>query len=252
MSQELVLKNKGLITNSNQLSEVPVGALATARNIVIDKDSVAESRRGYGRESNPGSSSDIRNDRATSYQDHLIVRRSNDNTMAYKVNGVGYTNYSGTYQHPDSSYAKMQFVQASGNLYFPTSVGIRVLDVYTGPIYQTGMPKALDGVGSITGSSGFLNFDRQIAYRVVWGSRDANNNLYLGAPSQRIIVVNPSATAATRDVSLTFTIPSGISTSDFSKCIAPRNLLASQPSQPMSFSLCMKQALQAEKFLQRP
>lgn len=203
------------MTNSNQLSEAPDGALSIAKNIVIDKDSVAESRRGFVRESNAPASSAIRNDKATSYQDHLIVHRSSDDTLAYKVNGVGYTDYSSTYEHPDDNYARMRFMQASGNLYFTTSSGIKVLDVYTGPVYSAGMPKGLDGVGSITGSSGMMNYNTQVAYRVVWGSRDANNNLYLGPPSQRIVVVNPNATAATRDVSLTITIPSGITTSDF-------------------------------------
>jgi hypothetical protein len=231
MSQQLVLQNKGLVTNSNQLSEVPDGALTMARNIVIDKDSVAESRRGYAKELNPAASDLVRNDRATSYQDHLIVRRSNDDSMAYKVDGVGYTSFSGTYQHPDDDYARMQFAQSNGNLYFTTSAGIRVLDAYTGPIYSTGMPRGLDGTGAITGASGFMNFDRQVAYRIVFGSRDANNNLYLGTPSQRIIVVNPAATAATRDVALTFTLPAGITTSDFFQVYRSRES-ASESAEP--------------------
>lgn len=213
MSQKLVLKNKGLNTNANQLSEVPEGALSIADNIVIDKDSVAESRRGFSRESNPASDTLVRNDRVTSFQDHVIVHRSNDNTMAYKVDGVGYTNFAGTYDHPDSSLARMQFMQASGNLYFTTSLGVKLLDSYAGPVYSTGMPRGLDGVGSTTGASGMMTNNTQVAYRILWGSRDANNNLYFGTPSQRIIVSNSSG--GTRDVSLTFTIPSGISTSDF-------------------------------------
>lgn len=211
MSQKLVLKNTGLNTNANQLSEVPEGALSIADNIVIDKDSVAESRRGYGRLASAPASDAIRNDRITSYQDKLIVRRSSNDTMAYY--NAGWTDYSGTYLHPDSDLARMQFMQASGNLYFTTSLGVKVLDVYSGPVYSTGMPRGLDGVGSTTGASGMMSNNTQVAYRILWGSRDANNNLYLGTPSQRIIVSNSSG--GTRDVSLTFTIPSGISTSDF-------------------------------------
>jgi len=215
MSQSLVLKIKGLQTNQNQLSEVPEGALSLAQNIVIDKDSVAESRRGFAREANAPAADLLRNDRVTSYQSRTIVRRSSNNTMAYKTEGLGYTDYAGTYLHPDADYARMQFAQSNGNLYFTTSVGIKVLDVFSGPVYTTGMPRALDGVGSLTGSSGMMNFNKQVAYRLVWGSRDANNNLYLGTPSQRIVVVNPNSTAATRDVSLTLTVPDGIATSDF-------------------------------------
>lgn len=211
MSQELILKNTGLFTNANQLSEVPEGALSLASNVVIDKDSVAESRRGFGRLENAPASDLIRNDRITTYQDKLIVHRSSDNTMAYY--NAGWTNYSGTYLHPDSDLARMQFSQANGNLYFTTSTGVKVLDVYTGPVYSTGMPRGLDGSGATTGASGFMSNNTQVAYRIVWGSRDANNNLYLGTPSQRIIVSNTAG--GTRDVSLTFTIPSGITTSDF-------------------------------------
>ena len=212
MSQSLVLKHKGLFTNSNQLSEVPVGALSLAKNIVIDKDGVAEPCRGFDRILYPPTST-IRHDRAVNYQDHLIVRRSNNDAMAYYVDGAGFTAYSGTYAHPDDDYARMQFAQSNGNLYFTTSLGIKVLDVFSGPVYSTGMPRGLDGVGSTTGASGMMTDNTQVAYRVLWGSRDSNNNLYLGTPSQRIIVANSSG--GTRDVSLTFTIPSGITTSDF-------------------------------------
>ena len=211
MSQELILKNTGLFTNANQLSEVPPGALSIAKNTVIDKDSVAESRRGFNRLGSAPASDLIRNDRITTYQDKLIVRRSSNNTMAYY--NSGWTDYSGTYLHPDSDTARMQFAQANGNLYFTTSTGVKVLDAYNGTILSTGMPRGLDGVGSTTGSSGMMSNNTQVAYRIVWGSRDANNNLYLGTPSQRIIVANTSG--GTRDVSLTFTIPSGITTSDF-------------------------------------
>ena len=83
MSQNLVLKNKGLFTNSNQLSDVPEGALALAKNIVIDKDGVAEPCRGFDRLLYPAASSAVRNDRLTTYQDHLIARLSNNDTMAY-------------------------------------------------------------------------------------------------------------------------------------------------------------------------
>lgn len=211
MGQELLLKNTGLNTNSNQLSMVPDGSMSMATNVVIDKDGVVEPRRGFNRLPNAALADATRNDRITSFQDKIIVRRSNDNSMAYY--NSGWTNYSGTYAHPDSDQARMQFMQASGNLYFTTSTGVKVLDNYAGPIYSTGMPRALDGFGVTTGASGMMSNNTQVAYRIIWGSRDANSNLYFGTPSQRIIVSNSSG--GTRDVSLTFTIPAGISTSDF-------------------------------------
>jgi hypothetical protein len=216
MAQTLLLKNSGLQTNSNQLSAVSEGALNLANNISIDKDEVAESRRGFKRLSDTIANNDARFDRITGYQGAIIARRKDNDTMNYWQSGIGWTAYSGTYEHPDVDLARMQFLQQSGNLYFTTSLGVKVLDNYAGPIYNTGMPKGLDGVGSTTGTSGFMAHNTQRAYRIVWGTKDANNNLYLGAPSQRIIVANTvGGTGTSRDVSLTFTIPAGITVNDF-------------------------------------
>lgn len=213
MAQSLPIKIKGLKTNSNQLSDVEPGALSIAKNIVIDKDDVAESRRGLGYLSDAPASSSTRADRLTSYQNKIIARRSNDNTLSYWTSGVGWTDYSGTYSNPDNDFARMRFLQSAGNLYFTTSEGLKVLDVYSGPVYDTGMPQGLDGTATTTGGSGFMSNNTQVAYRIVWGTKDANNNLYLGAPSQRIIVSNSSG--GSRDVSITFTIPDGITVNDF-------------------------------------
>lgn len=211
-NQILNLKIRGLHTNENQLSaELSDGALSIANNVVIDADNQVSSRRGFTTLTTLTSGSD-RVDAITSYQDKIIVHRSNDNKMSYYSSST-WTDYSGTYSNPDSDYARMKFAQMNSNLYFTTSTGVSMLDVYSGSIYGTGMPKGLDAVASTTGASGFMANNTQVAYRVIWGARDANNNLYLGSPSQRFIASN--STGGTRDVSITLTIPSGITTSDF-------------------------------------
>lgn len=214
MSQILNLQFKGLVTNSNSLSPqvIDAGGLSIARNVVIDSSNQITSRRGF--ETVPPFNSPVdRTDVMSVYQEKLIVRRSNDNKLAY-FDGVNtWIDYAGTYSHPDADYARMKLSQANGNLYFTTSDGVQLLDSISGPVYATGMPKGLDGTAINTGTSGFMTNNSQVAYRIVWGSRDASNNLYLGAPSQRIIVSN--ATGGSRDNSLTFTIPSGITTADF-------------------------------------
>jgi hypothetical protein len=53
----------------------------------------------------------------------------------------------------------------------------------------------------------------QVAYRIVWGKTDANDNKIIGAPSQRFTVGNNSG--GTRDVSINFTIPAGITVTHF-------------------------------------
>lgn len=229
MGQSVVLKARGLITSTNQVSsDTPEGALSVATNVVIDSDSIIQSRRGFERIT--GSFADVasRVDRLTSYQDKLIGHRSNDNKLALYDAGV-WTDYSGTYPHPDADFARTRFSEMNGNLYFTSASGIYMLDSVAGPVYATGIPKGLDGSAALSGASGFMTDDTQVAYRVLWGSRDINSNLYLGAPSQRIIVAN--STGGTRDVALTFTIPEGISTSDFYQ-VYRSSLSATAASEP--------------------
>lgn len=211
MAQIIELQIKGLHTSGNNFSETPKGALSKAQNIVIDKDSIAESRRGFQR-ANVQADNDDRIDKLSSYQGKIIGRRSNDNGLSY-YSGSSWVDYSGTYLHPDADYGRMKFTDFNGNKYFTTSMGMMVLDAIAGPVYTTGMPRGLDGEAALSGASGFMANNTQVAYRIVWGTRDANSNLYLGAPSQRIIISN--ASGGTRDVALTFTIPSGITTGDF-------------------------------------
>lgn len=211
MAQDLKLKVRGLHTHGNELSEVPEGALATADNIVIDQDSVAESRRGLDRLSHALSDSAFRANKIFFYQDKQIVHYSTDK-LAYYDSGSGWVDYSGSFEHPDSSNAKMRTAEANSNFYFTSSDGVMKLDSYNGSVYSAGMYKGLDCKASLTGTSGFLPDDTQAAYRIVWGYRDANNNLILGAPSQRAAVANSAG--GTRDVVLDITIPDGVSTDD--------------------------------------
>lgn len=53
----------------------------------------------------------------------------------------------------------------------------------------------------------------QSAYRQLWGIKDANNNVIYGAPTGRVIATNTGTTAC--NVNVTFSIPSGITTSHF-------------------------------------
>lgn len=229
MSQVVNVKARGLITSTNQIStDTPEGALSVARNVVIDNDNTIQSRRGFQRLESALSSSSDRVDRFAEYQEEIVAHRSNDSKLC-RFDGAVWTDYSGTYSHPDSDYARIRFAEFNGNLYFTASDGIKMLDSITGPIYSTGMPKGLEGSLSLTGASGFMTNNAQVAYRVVWGTRDANNNLYLGAPSQRITTSNSSG--GTRDVIITFTIPAGVTTSDFYQ-VYRSGLSASSSTEP--------------------
>ncbi len=209
--QKLDLQLKGLYTSPNNLSAIPQGALEIADNVVINNQNIVDSRRGqtqYGTALTIGSN---QVDKIFNYATSLIV--SYDNKLAYDSDNAGaFVNYSGTYTPPSSSF-KMRSLEAQRNFYFTTSLGVYKLDAITSTPKKAGVVQALSGTGAVDGASGFLTNNHSVAYRLVWGYVDENNNLIVGAPSQRLIVTNNSG--GTRDVSLTFLIPSSITTEYF-------------------------------------
>lgn len=210
MSQLLQLKHKGLYTAPNEFSAVPEGALMTANNIVIDADQIAEPRRGQDRVYTLPNADD-RISRYTVYQDTLLAAW-NGASVGY-LSGSAFVALSGTYAHPDSSLARLRFLPANNNLYFNTSTGVYKMDAYNATPTLSGVPKALDIQLTLNGASGFLATANQVGYRVVWGIKDAQNNIITGAPSGRATIVN--STGGDRNVSFVVTIPSGITTSHF-------------------------------------
>ncbi len=211
-SQKLDLQIRGLYTSPNNLSGVPQGALQRADNIVINSKNVADSRRGQTQYGNPLTVGSGQVNKLFNYASSLIT--SYDDKLAYDAGSGNWVPYSGTYNDPAANY-KMRSMEALKNFYFTTSEGIKKLDAITSTPRKSGVVKALGGSGSTTGSSGFLLENSAVAYRLVWGYRDLNNNLLLGSPSQRVVVINPAGTGATKDVSLTFSIPDTITTEYF-------------------------------------
>lgn len=213
MSQSLQLKIKGLFTSLNELSECPEGALLVADNIDIVKDSIAEPRRGFERVTGGFSTASHRTAKTWFYQEKQFAHHGvfgSENTISFLSSGV-WTSV-GTFSAP-TGYRVMP-LEANQNLYLTTSTGIQKLDAYNGAAALAGAYKALDLQASLSvGAGSALLNGKIVAYRVVWGYRDANDNLVRGAPSAREEISN--TTGGDKDVSLTFTIPSGVTTAWF-------------------------------------
>lgn len=214
-AKTLALKIAGLYTDPNTFSEVPQGiTLALANNLVLDRDSILASRRGFPQY---GVSPDgaTRQRSIFDFKDTLILHDEND-ILAYDSAGNGsvWTAFPGTYVAPGgNSTDRIATFQSNKNLYLATNSGIyKMTDATTAPILA-GVSAGLGGSGTTTGASGFMSTNTNVAYRIVWGYRDDNENLILGAPSDRIVVSNTSG--GDRDVSLTFFIPADITTSYF-------------------------------------
>lgn len=214
MAQTLNLRCRGLITNPNSLDEAQVnGALAIADNIVIDKDNLAESRRGFTRY---GQYLDVGNYTDTiegifNYKEDLLVSFNNKIARDSKNNDP-WIEYTGTFTEPASDF-KIRSLQQNENFYITTNDGIKKLDKIDGQFTDAGMVRSLDGFGQVTGSTGWFTDNASVAYRMVWAKYDANNNLILGAPSSRVVVGNSTGNSV--NVSLSFLVPDEVTTDYF-------------------------------------
>ena len=208
--QKLTLKIAGLYTSPNELDSVPEGALLKADNIDIIKDNIAEPRRGFRRLSAGFSTSTDRSDVTFFYQDKQFSHHGTLNSadeLSYFDSGTW--NSVGSYSAPTAE-TRIKTLKSNQNLYFTSSDGIKKMDAYTSTPVASGAAKALDISAALNGSSGFLNNNNRVAYRLLFGYKDANDNLILGAPSGRTSIKNTSGGG--RDIDVTATIPDGVTT----------------------------------------
>lgn len=201
MSSTVILKAAGLNTSPNELS-VPEGSLSDASNVLIRRDGIVEQRRGFKLYGTPGATSNDRVKQLTTYRNRII--RHITDKLQFDSDGTGtFLSFAGSFLEADPSL-RMKFIESNGNLYFTSSNGIQKVsaktadNLVTSTIVTAGAAKAIDITGSIiytpNSQTGFLPQDSVVAYRVVWGYKDANNNLILGEPSQREIVYNHQIT----------------------------------------------------------
>lgn len=213
-----ILKARTLATFKNKLS-IPEGSLLTADNIVIDQDNIITPRRGFKSYSCAAACCACIK-AIFEYKDRII--RHHGTTLEYDCCSTAgcFTAFSGSYTEPETGI-RIKSVEANSNLYFTTTDGIKKISgtlnsccntnftTAANFISDAGAPKALDITGVVSYSCGaFLSGLSKTAYRVVWGYRDNNNNLLLGAPSSRLVISNTTCCEAT--VCLTFSIPTDV------------------------------------------
>lgn len=217
--QSVTLKISGLNTYKSYLSAVPAGALEEALNIVIDRDDIAEIRRGFFQFGNTFGIGSDRQKQLFSYKNRIL--RHYTNKIQYDSDGEGlFVDFSGNYNEITTG-RRIKSIESNGNFYFTTDTGIKKLsvasnsDFSTTTIIDAGGPKALDiKVSPNYTQEGFLLPLSKVAYRIVWGYTDANNNLILGAPSQRAIVQNNDSVNSCI-TSLTFSVPQDVTSTSF-------------------------------------
>jgi predicted RNA-binding protein with TRAM domain len=221
MASTVLIKAAGLQTSPNELGRED-GALIEAKNVIIKRDNIIEPRRGFAVYGNqlPDTAETVK--QLTSYRNRLILHYANK--LRYDSDGTGtFRDFLGNYMETQSGL-RMKFIEASGNLYFTTSDGVQKISARTannfsdsGVITQAGAVKAVDftalPIYTPNSQSGFLPQDSAVSYRVVWGYNDVNNNLVLGAPSQRVVASNPMIELLVRDYTRVLSVLDGFANS---------------------------------------
>ena len=206
MSSIVNIKALGLNFSPNNL-DVPPGSMSEASNIIIKRNSVVESRRGFKLFGSSFSSVGDRAKQLLFYKTRLFRHYFDSglqaNKLQYDSDGNGtFVSLNGTYNETQVGL-RIKSIESNGNFYFTTDQGIQKISAKTpndlsanvGLVTPAGGIKAIDLSSRIKltpgNISGFLPQDSTVAYRLVWGSKDLNNNLILGTPSQRSELYNP-------------------------------------------------------------
>lgn len=190
-----LLKARGLITYKNEIN-VPDGAMDVADDIVIDEDDVIEIRRG---QADFGTSLPSESDRVKQILEYKdIILRHYDSKLQFDDGLGNFTDFNGSYQELEDGL-RIKYLEANGNFYFTDVTGIKKISsksssqINQNSIQDSGIPRALSLQGSLAYSQGgILPPQSKVAYRVLWGRKDNNNNLLLGYPSERFVITNTS------------------------------------------------------------
>jgi hypothetical protein len=202
MASGVTLKAAGLNISPNLL-ELPAGSLIEAKNVIIRRDNVIESRRGfalYGEEL-PDPAERVK--QLFTYKQRILRHYSNKLQFQNGTNNDGTVNFdqfSGNYSETETGL-RIKSIEANGNFYFTTSDGIKKLSAATSDELSSinptssGVPKAIDLQAKLLTVLGdqesFFTQNGVVAYRILWGKKDASNNLLLGAPSESVQIYNP-------------------------------------------------------------
>lgn len=219
MAQSVLLRARGLHTFKNPLSEIPEGSLEEALNIIIDRDGVIEPRRGVAQYT---STFNNQIKQIMEYKDRIIAHHGNKLIFEDSALDGTFNEFSGSFTEVESGL-RIKYLEANGNFYFTTNEGIKKisassasqLSTASGYITESGGAKALDLEVKIDASqAGFLEPLNKVAYRIVWGIRDANDNLILGSPSSRAVVENKDSVNSVI-TELNFPIPDDVNSTNY-------------------------------------
>ncbi len=202
-----IIKTTGLETFGSEISR-PEGSLKKGLNVNIDEDAVITPRRGfndYGLPTSGIESSILLTSQIMEYK-NAIIRQYTDK-LEYEDTSKVFQSITGTFAQLREGY-RTKWQEASSNLYFTTSEGIKKISVKNHAGFNANMVRDAGGLkaGYASGITvptvgGFLPPQSKVAYRVLLGYKDASNNLIYGTPSSRFVITNFAETVESYETS---------------------------------------------------
>jgi hypothetical protein len=214
LASQINLKALGLNYSPNNLA-LPEGSLVVADNVIIRRDNVVESRRGYNEYTDILGDGTKRSKQVIAYKNRILNHLHQTlqyDTGEVDINGKAiFADFAGSIEEVEDGL-RIKSIQSNKNLYFTTNKGIKKIaarspadfTTASGFIKDAGAVKAVNFYANLDivqgQQTGFLPLDATVAYRVIWGYKDLNDNLILGAPSDSIAVYNYLSSVTAMDI----------------------------------------------------
>lgn len=180
----------GLFAQANSFV-LPDGAMEKAQNIVINDDDVISKLRGFYLYNGPSVGT---LNQLYYYASRLFaifnskIAYYTDTGSSPNVTGVENALSGQTVAVTNGRISRG--LEQNGNFYFTTDNGVLKIDAYNATIFQAGAPPGLDLRGNFLSANGPIAGETQFGVRILFGRRDANQNLILGSPSDILVMTN--------------------------------------------------------------
>ncbi len=198
------------------------GCLERAENILISRDNIIQKRNGY---TTFVSGLPYNSHTVLCYLKKLITISQKSIQVINQDSRGKYASSIPLKFRVPPDILESRFCQAAGNLYVPSKNGVLKIESISESVIKAGIEKAPD-IDYISAeysvNAGIHTPDTQIGYRIVFGRKDANNLIVLGAPSEIVSKINPllqPKSISIKNFEVTVTVndklPSNLKSGDF-------------------------------------
>jgi len=178
--------------------EVPDGALEVALNVTVGNDFIISKRRGYYRYFTPitGTLKGLEKYERTlmAFYTDKVSHFADSGTAPNEVGSETVNGLETGVTVSITGDRVPRTMQASENLYFTTISGVKKLTSFDSTVANASSPPGADLTAVFVPGSvaSWFGPGLAVSYRVLFGRKDANDNLILGAPSDVATIANPA------------------------------------------------------------